>query len=114
MIIIVICVHYYYFFFPPFVYLFNYYLQWDPKITTLPGLYLLSATVLVPCMKIYNTILSLIGHSDNEFDGHDPCSLFALRAVNAVGAPACLYYAYNRCQQLLSQVGFHMYVNLSQ
>jgi hypothetical protein len=79
--------------------------QWDPKITTLPGLYLLSSTVLVPFMKIYDTILSLLGVLDSDdLRVNDPCSLVALRAVNAVGAPACLYYAYYRCQQILFQV----------
>lgn len=79
--------------------------QWDPKITTLPGLYLLSSTVLVPFVKMYNTILSQLGLMDNEvIRVNDPCSLVALRAVNAVGAPACLYYAYHRCQQLIFQV----------
>lgn len=58
-------------------------------------------------------MLSLIGISDDDGLGeYDPCSLFALRAVNAVGAPACLYYAYNRCQRLLSQVGFHFEVSV--
>ncbi|CAI6355197.1 unnamed protein product [Macrosiphum euphorbiae] len=76
--------------------------KWDPKITTLPGLYLLSSTVLVPFMKIYDTILSLFGVLDHDvFHGNDPCSLVALRAVNAVGAPAFLYYAFYRCQLLL-------------
>ncbi|XP_022180064.1 putative Dol-P-Glc:Glc(2)Man(9)GlcNAc(2)-PP-Dol alpha-1,2-glucosyltransferase isoform X1 [Myzus persicae] len=76
--------------------------KWDPKITTLPGLYLLSSTVLVPFMKIYDTILSLLGLLDNDvLHVSDPCSLVALRAVNAVGAPACLYYAFYRCQLLL-------------
>jgi len=79
-----------------------FYFQWDPKITTLPGLYLLSSTVLVPFMKIYDTILSLLGVMDHDvLHGNDPCSLVALRAVNAVGAPACLYYAFYRCQLLL-------------
>lgn len=74
----------------------------------MPGLYLLSAIVLVPCMKIYNVVLLLIGILDNDgLNKYDPCSLLALRAVNAVGAPACLYYAYNRCQQLLSQVSLN-------
>ncbi|XP_026818468.1 putative Dol-P-Glc:Glc(2)Man(9)GlcNAc(2)-PP-Dol alpha-1,2-glucosyltransferase [Rhopalosiphum maidis] len=78
--------------------------KWDPKITTLPGLYLLSSTVLVPFMKMYDTILSLLGVLDSDdLRVNDPCSLVALRAVNAVGAPACLYYAYYRCQQLLFQ-----------
>lgn len=81
---------------------FYFFFQWDPKITTLPGIYLLSAAVLVPCIQMYNTILSLVGFTDNNVT--DPCSLTALRAVNAVGAPACLYYAYLRCQLLLTQV----------
>lgn len=90
-----------------FIYI-NFFLQWDPKITTLPGLYLLSAAVLVPCMKIYNILLSMIGILDTNF--HDPCSMVALRAVNAVGAPACLYYAFHRCQLLLSKVSFSIFI----
>ncbi|CAH1731302.1 uncharacterized protein LOC126553539 [Aphis gossypii] len=74
--------------------------KWDPKITTLPGLYLLSSIVLVPFMKVYDTILSLFGILDNDvLRINDPCSLVALRAVNAIGAPACLYYAYYCCQK---------------
>lgn len=50
----------------------------------------------------------MIGVLDNNLlHDFDACSLIALRAVNAVGAPSCLYYAYYRCQQLLSQVSFN-------
>ncbi|XP_025413300.1 putative Dol-P-Glc:Glc(2)Man(9)GlcNAc(2)-PP-Dol alpha-1,2-glucosyltransferase isoform X2 [Sipha flava] len=46
----------------------------------------------------------MIGILDNNFlHNYDACSLIALRAVNAIGAPSCLYYAYHRCQQLLLQ-----------
>lgn len=90
-------------------------LQWDQKITTLPGIYLLSTAILVPFMKIYTTLLSLIGILDNDtLQNYEPCSLFALRALNAVGAPACLYYAYQSCQLLLSQVSIYHEVLLIQ
>lgn len=59
---------------------------------------------------IYNTILSSIGYL-NSHDDYDPCSLSALRAINAVGAPACLYYAFNRCQQQLLFVSFKLQSN---
>lgn len=49
----------------------------------------------------------MIGILDNNLQYvYDPCSLYALRSVNAVGAPACLYLAYRRCQLLLLQVSF--------
>jgi hypothetical protein len=64
--------------------------------------------VLVPGVQIYNSVLSMIGILDNNFlHNYDACSLIALRAVNAIGAPSCLYYAYHRCQQLLLQVSFN-------
>lgn len=59
---------------------------------------------------IYNTILSSIGVLNNHVD-YSPCSLNALRAINAVGAPACLYYAFNHCQQQLLFVSFQLQSN---
>lgn len=50
----------------------------------------------------------MIGILDENFlYNYDACSLMALRAVNAIGAPSCLYYAYHRCLQLISQVSFN-------
>lgn len=64
-------------------------------------------------MKMYTTLFSWIGILDNGIlQNYEPCSLFALRALNAVGAPACLYYAYQSCQLLLSKVSVYYKVLL--
>lgn len=48
--------------------------QWDPKITTLPGLYLIASTILSP------------------FDG---CNITSLRFINLLGTCLNLYLVYN-------------------
>ncbi|XP_050426079.1 dol-P-Glc:Glc(2)Man(9)GlcNAc(2)-PP-Dol alpha-1,2-glucosyltransferase [Adelges cooleyi] len=79
--------------------------KWDPKITTLPGLYLLSAALIVPSVWLNRTLLSLVGlfYENSNKDIINPCTLMTLRAVNAIGAPACLYLSYRRCLRLLLQ-----------
>ncbi|KZC14819.1 PREDICTED: putative Dol-P-Glc:Glc(2)Man(9)GlcNAc(2)-PP-Dol alpha-1,2-glucosyltransferase [Dufourea novaeangliae] len=53
--------------------------QWDPKITTLPGLYLLTTLVLSP--------LNL-------------CNLFYMRCINLLGTIVNFYLAYNIIKQI--------------
>ncbi|XP_063237574.1 putative Dol-P-Glc:Glc(2)Man(9)GlcNAc(2)-PP-Dol alpha-1,2-glucosyltransferase [Bacillus rossius redtenbacheri] len=53
--------------------------EWDPKITTLPGLYLVSVGALTPLTALM---------------GCDMCSLYFLRFVNVVGSIANFYVLY--------------------
>lgn len=53
--------------------------QWDPKITTLPGLYILATLILSP--------LNL-------------CNLFYMRCINLLGTFVNLYLAYNIFEQI--------------
>lgn len=50
------------------------YLQWDPKITTLPGLYVITAVILSP----FNS-----------------CNITYIRCVNLIGTCVNLYLIYN-------------------
>lgn len=54
--------------------------QWDPKITTLPGLYFISVGVLMPLSALFGT---------------DLCSIYGLRAVNLVVSSVNFYLIYN-------------------
>lgn len=55
-------------------------IQWDPKITTLPGLYLLSVGVLMPL----STVLRI-----------DVCGTYALRMTNVFACFANFYIIHN-------------------
>ncbi|XP_043252734.1 putative Dol-P-Glc:Glc(2)Man(9)GlcNAc(2)-PP-Dol alpha-1,2-glucosyltransferase [Colletes gigas] len=57
----------------------NNFTQWDPKITTLPGLYLLATAILSP--------LNL-------------CNIFYMRSINLLGTFVNLYLAYNILERI--------------
>jgi alpha-1,2-glucosyltransferase len=54
--------------------------QWDPKITTLPGLYLLSVGVLMPLSAVLRI---------------DLCGTYALRMTNVFACFANFYIIHN-------------------
>jgi alpha-1,2-glucosyltransferase len=63
-------------------------MQWDPKITTLPGLYLLSVGVLRPL----SSILTI-----------DVCGTYALRMTNVFACFANFYIIYNLQKRLFPE-----------
>ena len=73
-------------------------MQWDPKITTLPGLYLLSVGVLRPL----SSVLSI-----------DVCGTYALRMTNVFGCFANFYIIYNIKKRLFPERTVSIYQNHS-
>ena len=59
-----------------------FYFQWDPMITTLPGLYLVSVGILVPIGKVFNIDIDVT------------CSVLWLRAVNIIFSIGNFYVIY--------------------
>jgi hypothetical protein len=74
-------------------------MQWDPKITTLPGLYLLSVGVLMPLSSVMRV---------------DLCGTYALRMTNVFACFANFYIIYNIQKRLYPErrvCKVHMYWN---
>ncbi len=57
-------------------------MQWDDKITTLPGLYFISIGILTPLSKVY----TMANFSQEQQEGQQPllCSVRHLRTINLV------------------------------
>ncbi|KAG8267203.1 glucosyltransferase [Homalodisca vitripennis] len=63
----------------------GYFDEWDPKITTLPGLYYISVGVLMPLSAL---------------TGVDLCCVYGLRAINLIVSAVNFYLIYNISKRL--------------